>query len=346
MVSKMKKQAGIIVCALVVVMMVLAGCGNTNNNSALSSGEDKQAGTPAESSVTATDGAEKEKAGQTEEKSGTRKVSTVMGEVEVPANPQRVIVNWYVGDVFALGIKPVAVNARADKAMPFYKQFEGIPNTEKWESEEILRYEPDLIITYDPKDFENFSKLAPVIVVPEGDVSSTERLSFLGEATGHEAEAKEAIAIYEEKLKNAKEKLSSGIFKDKTFSILQDWGRESYGVMYETGSRGGTLLYEYLGLSKPEKLEQLVKKSGKGRDSLSYEVASQYFGDYVLWFLKEGYESEYANTVIWDSIPAVKNGNIIEIPAEYGGLFYYSDIASMTAQLDYIVDRLLELEKK
>lgn len=343
MINKMNKQLGLIVCALVIVMMVLAGCSNTNNNSDLSSGEDK---TSAETSATETDGAEKSESEKTEGKSGTRKVSTVMGEVEVPANPQRVIVNWYVGDVFTLGIKPVAINARADKAMPFYDQFEGIPITEKWESEEILKYEPDLIITFDPKDFENFSKLAPVIVAPEGDLSSSERLSFLGEVTGHEAEAQKAISVFEEKLKNAKGKLSSGIFKDKTFSILQDWGRESYGVMYETGSRGGTLLYEYLELKKPEKLEQLIKESEKGRDSLSYEVASQYFGDYVLWFLKEGYESEYANTVIWDSIPAVKNGNIIEVPGQYGGLFYYSDVASMTAQLDYMVDRLLELEKK
>ncbi|MCG7409307.1 ABC transporter substrate-binding protein [Paenibacillus sp. ACRRX] len=340
MLNKMNKQIGLIVCTLVIVMMVLAGCGSTSTSDA-SSVDSTKAVTSAES--TKSDKSESEKS---EEKSGTRKVTTVMGEVEVPVNPQRVIVNWYVGDVFTLGIKPVAINARADKAMPFYDQFEGIPITEKWESEEILKYDPDLIITYDPKDYEDFSKLAPVIVVPEGEVSSSERLSFLGAATGHEAEAKEAIAVFEEKLQNAKGKLSSGIFKDKNFSILQDWGRESYGVMYETGSRGGTLLYEYIGLKKPEKLEQLVKKSGKGRDSLSYEVASQYFGDYVLWFLKEGYESEYAKSVIWNSIPAVKQGNVIQIPGEYSGLFYYSDVASMTAQLDYILDRLLALEKK
>ncbi|MDK8179959.1 ABC transporter substrate-binding protein [Paenibacillus sp. UMB4589-SE434] len=340
MLNKLNKQIGLIVCALVIVMMVLAGCGSTSSSDA-SSVDSTKAATSAESAKS--DKSETEKS---EEKSGTRKVTTVMGEVEVPVNPQRVIVNWYVGDVFTLGIKPVAINARADKTMPFYDQFEGIPITEKWESEEILKYEPDLIITYDPKDYEDFSKLAPVIVVPEGEVSSSERLSFLGAATGHEAEAKEAIAVFEEKLQNAKGKLSSGIFKDKNFSILQDWGRESYGVMYETGSRGGTLLYEYIGLKKPEKLEQLVKKSGKGRDSLSYEVASQYFGDYVLWFLKEGYESEYAKSVIWNSIPAVKQGNVIQIPGEYSGLFYYSDVASMTAQLDYILDRLLALEKK
>ncbi|WP_311083087.1 hypothetical protein [Paenibacillus polymyxa] len=41
--------------------------------------------------------------------SDTRTVSTVKGDVKVPINPQRVVVNWYVGDIFTLGIKPAAV---------------------------------------------------------------------------------------------------------------------------------------------------------------------------------------------------------------------------------------------
>jgi iron complex transport system substrate-binding protein len=327
MISKRNRHIGFLLCIMMVAMAIMAGCGGSDS---------KDADQPASASVQPSAAPSDKEASP-----GTRKVKTAMGEVEVPTNPQRVIVNWYVGDVFTLGIKPVAINAWSQKTMPFFDKFDGIPKIEKWEAEEILKYDPDLIITYDAKDFEKLSKLAPVIVVPEGDVKTTDRLAFLGEATGRTTQAKEAIATFEKKLAEAKEKLSSGVFKDKNFSILQDWGRSTYGVMYETGSRGGTLLYEYLGLSKPAKLEQLVKDSGKGRDSLSYEVASQYFGDYVLWFLKEGYDSEYAKTEIWNSIPAVKNGNIIEIPADYSGLFYYSDVASMTGQLDFIVDKLL-----
>ncbi|NMM52712.1 ABC transporter substrate-binding protein [Paenibacillus aquistagni] len=331
MVQSMNKPLRMMACMFVVVMLVIAGCGNPNTSSKAESSEH---------TVINASGAK-----ESDKEAGTRKVKTAMGKVEVPVHPERVIVNWYVGDVFTLGIKPVAINAYAQETMPFYDKFEGIPILEKWESEEILSYNPDLIITYDPKDYESFSKLAPVLVVPEENVSSTERLLFLGEATGHESEAKQAIAAFEEKLMKAKEKLTDGIFKEKTFSILEDWGRESYGVMYETGSRGGTLLYDYIGLHMPKKLEDLVKESGNGRNSLSYEVASEYFGDYVLWFLKADYQSEYAKSVVWETIPAVKNGNIIQIPAKYAGLFYYSDVASMTAQLDYVVDQLVMLEK-
>lgn len=270
----------------------------------------------------------------------TRKIKTAMGEVEVPAEPKRVVVNWYIGDVFTLGIKPVALYAWAQETMPFYDQFAGIPTIEKWEAEEILTHDPDLIITYDPQDFDKLSKIAPVVVVPQ-DVKTTDRLAFLGEVTGHEKEAQAALDTFNSKLEEAKTKLTSGVFKDKTFSIFEDWGRDSYGIYYETGSRGGTLLYDYLGLAKPEKLKKLVTDSGEGRGSLSYEVAADYFGDYIVWFLNEK-GSEYAKTDIWKSIPAVKNDNVIEIPAVNLGLFYYSDVTSMTAQLDYIVSKLVE----
>lgn len=276
----------------------------------------------------------------------TRIITTVKGDIEVPVNPQRVVVNWYIGDVFTLGIKPVAAYAWRQETMPFFDDFEGVANITNWDAEEIMSYDPDLIITYSEEDFDNFSKIAPVIVVPEVNVTSIERLSFLGEVTGRETEAKDAIALFEEKLASAKEELQNDIFVDKTFSILQDWGANSYGMYYETASRGGTLLYEFLNLKKPEKLEQLLAGSDEHSGSLSYEVAADYFGDYVLWFLMDNVESDYAKSEIWNSIPTVKNGNIIEISSNMNGLFFYSDVASLTAQLDYIVGRLVDLNDK
>ncbi|MFW9335843.1 Fe3+-hydroxamate ABC transporter substrate-binding protein [Paenibacillus polymyxa] len=323
----MNKKFHMILCALFVMIFVISGCGN--------------AGSSSDSSAQPASSAKEEASSE----SGTRTVSTIKGDVKVPANPQRVVVNWYIGDVFTLGIKPAAVFGWKQETMPYYDKFNGIPVIEKWETEEIMKYDPDLIITYDTKDYDKLSKIAPVLVIPEGKMTSVERMKFLGQATGHEAEADKVISQFESKLSEAKEKLNSDIFKDKTFSIFEDWGSGSYGIYYETGSRGGTLIYDYLGLHKPEKLNTLVKNSGEGRGSLSYEVAAEYFGDYVLWFKQEGKESEYAKTKIWSSIPAVKNGHIIEIPAKYAGLFYYSDVASMTGQLDYIIGKLLEQTK-
>ncbi len=279
----------------------------------------------------------------TEQKSNeTRVVETVMGTVEVPVNPERVVVNWYTGDALALELNIVGFFSWNHETMPFHETLNNINQIEKWEPEEIMALEPDLIITYQEDDFKNLSKIAPVIVVKEGDYDSLERVLYLGEVTGREKQAQAAVDTFNTKLEAAKKGLDVDVFKDKTFSIMEDWGPtgEWSGVYYETGSRGGTLVYSYLDLTYPDKLKELMEDTGEGRGSLSYEVAHEYFGDYIIWFQQEGQESEYAKSEIWKSIPAVKDGQVVEVPGEMLGLFYYSDVLSLTAQLDYMVEAL------
>lgn len=95
--------------------------------------------------------------------------------------------------------------------MPFYDKFTGIPVIENWDTEAILAHDPDLIITYSEEDFAKLSKIAPVIVVPEAAMPSVERLTFLGRATGREAEAATAIAAFEKKREEARNILTSDI---------------------------------------------------------------------------------------------------------------------------------------
>lgn len=272
----------------------------------------------------------------------TRTVSTAMGDIEVPINPQRVVVNWYVGDVIGLGLNLVGYYGWVQETMPFYEELNASTKIENWEAEEIMSLEPDLIVTYQEEDFDKFSGIAPVLVISESAYSSEERFQLIGDATGRSEEAKEAINTFQTNLEAAKKDLNSGVFEGKTFSILQDWGTtgEWAGVAYETGSRGGTLLYNYIQLSMPDKLKELIAENGEGRGSLSYEVAHEYFGDYILWFLPENMESEYAKMEVFKNIPAVKEGNLVEIPYDYMGLFYYDDIPSLSAQLDYMVEAI------
>ena len=68
-------------------------------------------------------------------------------------------------------------------------------------------------------------------------------------------------------------------------------------------------------MKKPEKLEQLIKESGETRGGLSYEVAANYFGDYMLWFRPydsvEDVPSEYETSSIWNSLPAVQAKHVV-----------------------------------
>lgn len=290
---------------LVMMAMLIVGCKNTDSTSS-----DKDS-------------------------SATKVIKTEMGDVEVPTNPKKVIVNWYVHDVVSLGVTPVGYSGWAQESMPMYEEMKDIPVIEKWEKEELLSYEPDLIITYSKDDYTKFSKIAPVVVIPES-VSSEERIEMIGEILGKEDKAKSLVSDFETKLAEAKDIFSQDAFKGKTFSIFEDWGSASYGVGYETGSRGGQLLYDYVGLTYPDKLKELIEETGNTREGLSYEVAADYFGDYVIWFLQpEVKESEFQQTKIWPTIPAIKDGHVLIVPGEMNGLFYYADVLSMTEQIAY-----------
>lgn len=280
------------------------------------------------------------------EEQTVKTVSTIKGDIKVPSKPKRVVANWYVGDVISLGLNLVGYNGWAQETMPFYKELSASTKIQKWEPEEVMALQPDLIITYDEKDFDKFSKIAPVLVIPE-DVTSTERLKTIGETTGSSEKSQELISKFEQKLSDAKKTLKSDKFTGKTFSILEDWGPsgEWSGIGYETGSRGGTLAYKYLELKYPDKLKKLIEEKGEGRSTISYEVAHEYFGDYILWFEQQGKESEYKKSEIWKSIPAVAAGHVIDIPGNQLGLFYYSDVASLTAQIDYMVNAINSLDK-
>lgn len=283
---------------------------------------------------------------QTEQEKTTKVVETEMGKVEVPTKPKKVLVNWYVHDVVSLGVTPVGYQGWAQEAMPKYKEMKEIPAIEKWEKEELLSYEPDLIISYDKEDFKKFSKIAPVIVISE-KMTSEERLKFLGEILGKEKEAEEIIKEFNQKLAKSKESFAKEEFKGKTFSIFEDWGSGSYGIYYETGSRGGKLLYDYIGLTYPDKLKELIEKSSQKREALSYEVAADYFGDYVIWFLQPGFkESEFQKTKIWETTSAVKENHVLVVPGDLNGLFFYSDVLSMSHQLDYFTSNFDKLVQK
>lgn len=329
-----KSKANMLLTAALGLTLLLSACGGAGTGT-----DTGAAGSPAPSSAAS------EQAAKASEP-GTRIVKTVKGEVKVPAHPQKVAVNWYLGDICALGIKPVAFSGWKQETMPFYAELNGIEALKPWEAENIMTFEPEVIVTYKAEEFDKLSKVAPVIVIEES-LPPEDRLLFLGQALGREAEAKAMVENFRKKLDEAKIKLTSNEFANKTFSIMEDWGPSGdwSGVAYETGSRGGTLLYDYLGLKKPAKLEELIASSKKGRATLSYEVAHEYFGDYILWFRQEGKESQYAKTDIWKSIPAVAQGRVLEIAGNYQGLFYYSDVGSMTAQLAFIQDKLAALVK-
>ena len=99
-----------------------------------------------------------------------------------------------------------------------------------------------------------------------------------------------------------------------------------------------------LNLNIQTNLKRPYTKPGEGRGSISYEVAHEYFGDYILWFNKK------ERSLIMPKQNLEKHSCCCRRPncrntRKVPGLFFYSDVTSLTAQLDYMVDAINSLAK-
>ncbi|WP_349945565.1 ABC transporter substrate-binding protein [Lacrimispora sp. BS-2] len=264
----------------------------------------------------------------------TRVIKTVHGEVEVPVDPQRVIATYCMGDVLALGIKPAATYDAAGKA--YEKEVADLPVWDKFEAEEILSYDPDLILVVNQEQYDIASKIAPTVWLPFTELSLEERVRFLGEVLNRQDEAEKALENFEQKLKEAKEELAEKQIMDKTVSIFEREANGSIWVFGDKWGRGGDLIYSHLGFKAPEIVQNEIIAKDQYRD-VSMEVIQDYAGDYLI--LSGDIEELNGNT-IWESLPAVKNGRTIPIDFT---LFYDIDIYSSSVQLDYLLDAMLNM---
>lgn len=266
----------------------------------------------------------------------TRIVKTVKGDIEVPLNPQRVIVLFNIGDVLAFGITPIAVDKFPGQV--YYNEIEHISERPSWtDPEGMMALEPDLIILWGDGFYDTLKSVAPVIVAPD---NLEERITLLGEVFGMEDRAVELLKEYEDTIKVAKERIQSLEIADKTFTVVQeDYANSAASVLWYK-AQAYDVIYSDLGLKvHPKYLEDFPDKEYV---SVSMEVAGQYMGDY-LFHVKDIEGDNISKTPVWESFPPVRNENVVELDLD---MFYWADIQSAKAQLEVIVDGIEKVSQK
>ncbi len=307
MLKKMRGKA--VVAEALSLMMLLSACGTTPTDNS---------GTSFAPEVTS----------QAEE--GTRTISTIIGDVEVPMNPQRVIHTYALGDMIALGVTPAATFNAAGKA--YENEVAGLPVYTSLDAEEFMTFNPDLIIVAGEDAYNMISKVAPTVIIPIYDITLEERITFLGEVLNKQDEAKKALADFNEKILEAKNLLKEKELDTKTFSVFEADSDGIY-VFGDKYGRGGDIIYNHLDLKAPEIVENELIAKEQCRD-VSLEVLHEYAGDYIIF---SGDISIVEDNPVWNSIPAVQAGNIILIDFM---LFYDLDLYSSFTQLEFLMDAL------
>lgn len=279
----------------------------------------------------------------TEENTETKIISTTMGDVEIPVDPERVVIDYFVGDALALGVEPVGTTYIYEGAY-FEDELEGIPSINgdnsygEYSMEKVLQLEPDLIITAFQTDYDKLSKIAPTVFVDYTNMTAEERLNLIGEALGKKDKVPTILEDFNELAESSKSKLKDAGVLDKTISLFETSQKSVY-VYGDKQGRGGEVLYDILDMQAPKIIEDEIIGGEQWR-SLSFEVLDQYIGDYVMI---GGWEENPMDTVgdnpVWNSTYAVKNENVIEYNSK---AYIYQDIFTTKAQLNEIVEALIE----
>ncbi|APQ95290.1 ABC transporter substrate-binding protein [Clostridium botulinum] len=289
-------------------------------------------------------GCSKSTSTNSEEKSNkehkTRTISTAMGKVEVPANPKRIVINYFQGDLLSLGVKPLATS-RMEGDSALKNELKGVKIVEKWEPEEIMAFKPDLIIVISEEEYKKFNKIAPTVVVPFTKISSEERLTLIAEAVGKQEEAKKVINNFKNKVETSKKKLEVAGVMDKTFTLIEQ-DTKQITVFGNNWGRGGEILYDYLGLKAPDVIKKEIINGEQYKD-VSLEAFPEYSGDYIIQAVWNYGGDNLKDNNLWRNLPAVKENRVIKTD---WNLFFYKDLYSMDKQLDYLVNAILKTTKK
>ncbi|NIK79213.1 iron complex transport system substrate-binding protein [Paenibacillus castaneae] len=311
-----------------VLVLLLSACGGNSTNIANTAGNS--------SSPAPTDSASASNDSSAE--SGTFIYQSEDGPVEVPKNPQRVVVitRFLTGNVMLLGVPLVGVDEMSKTNPKFEEELKDVETVTDESLEKIIELQPDLIIGLsDIKNIDKFKKIAPTVTYTYGKVDYLTQQLEIGKLLNKEKEAQAWVDDFTKRVTDAGEKIKAKIGENATVSVIETFNKQLY-VYGDNFGRGTEILYQGFGLAMPEKVKSATQK--EGYFAVSSEVLKDYFGDYVIFSKNEDEDNSFQNTETYKNIPAVKNNQVYEANAK---AFYFNDPLSMEYQLEFFIKSFL-----
>lgn len=237
-------------------------------------------------------------------------------EVTFNRNTRKIVCLFGSQDVVAFGIPLLAYenSTEIEGYESFYEGAEKLLNSSPFSPEEILSFEPELILVNERMSESNIaalSKVAPVIPLYTDSIDFTTRLSYIGEIFGLEDSAEQLIA-YADGLRDAMvQQLKDLGLSDKTLTLFTYMG--AITIPPERGWFMNTILYDYVGLKRLPNVEKFMQdESGVAYEAISAEKLMEYEGDLVIYAgFGEGTISTYVTeNVGWQSLKAVRENRV------------------------------------
>ncbi len=326
---------------LLVFTVLLAGCGKEN------------AATETNTSQTLQTAEGNQPAAKTEETSAssdTKVVKYLDKEYTLPSHIERIVIVGAVEameDSIVLDVHPVGAITFSGKYPPLFESItqNATPIGEKMEPnfETILSLKPDVILgssKFKPEVIEKLEKIATTIPYSHISTNWENNLKLLGELSGKQEQAEQAIAKYKEDLEAGKSQIGDGI-KDKKVVAVRIRQGELY--IYPAGVFFNPVLYEDLGFTVPAEVQ-----AAKAQELVSKEKFAEMNPDYLFIQFSPDENKDTPNALddfekdpIMKSLTAFKTGkvfvNVVD-PLAQGGTAY-SKIEFLKAALSKLAEK-------
>lgn len=286
--------------------------------------------------------AKEENNSSSEEQSESASTDTITyqsesGPVEVPADPQRVLVlSTFAGNVMALDVNLVGVDSYSKMNPRFEETLHDVEEVTDDNLEKIIELNPDLIIGLsNTKNIDKLKEIAPTVTFTYGQVDYLTQHLEIGKLLNKEEEAQAWIDDFKQRAQEAGKEIKAEIGEDTTVSVIENFDKQIY-VFGDNWGRGTEILYQEMELAMPDKVKEMALEDGYY--ALSLEVLPEFAGDYMIFSKNSETDNSFQETETYQNIPAVKNDQVFEVNAME---FYFNDPITLDFQLDYFIEKFL-----
>lgn len=256
------------------------------------------------------------------EENKTIKVTDVRGEVEIPAKPEKIVDLSGNSDILSiLGYKVIGT-ANSDaydyKKFPAYLEdtlkdakILGYSMQDTMDVEAIMNLNPDLIIisTVQEKMYDQLSEIAPTVMIKLEALNWKEDVKAFAKVFDKEEAANTWLENYDKKAKEVGNKIKETQGTNTTYLSFLASGGQFYVF---DGAGFGSVLYEDLGLNKPE---GMPKQSDISLPVVTYEGLAEIKADNIFVIATNEDLKTLEGNAIWNSLPAVKNNKVTKLPS-------------------------------
>ena len=251
----------------------------------------------------------------------TRTVSSVKGDVEIPADPKRIVdISGRSEELIILGKTPVGtanIDSYDTTKVPSYIEDKlvnakvvGHSMMDTMDIEAILSTNPDLIIMSERQEkiYDQLKEIAPVVMIKDYANDWRQKLTDVSKIFDEEDVAKKWLSSYDEKAKKLGEEIKSKNGNQTYLPLLSTSGQ----FMVFSNAGIGSIIYDDMGLAKPA---NMPKQDSITLPTVTMEGLTKIDADHIAVIATEADKKDLAKSKVWNNTRAVKDGNVTILDA-------------------------------